>query len=438
MLKKIHFALLIVTLATLLAACQGPEQETGPNKEKQVAREQDSLIFWHVLTQRNGDLLTEIVEEYNAGNPAMPITLRYAGNYTDMFRKVRLAVKAGDVPDMIVAYPAMIAEYHAMNAVAPLDPYINDPEIGLSEESLDDIFETVLENCRYPEFGDQYLTFPFTKSVLMMYANTDLIKQAGYTGIPETWEDFMKQCLTLKEMGKNGYALSVDASTYDAIVYSLGGTLVDAQTRKTHFDQPEAVQAFRIIQDMVEKGGAVQIDREGYGDRQEFAAGNCGFMIRSSTTRPYLENDIQGAFNWDMSIIPHGKGATPQTVQFGADIAIMKTSEKRQRAAWEFVKFFSSRETTARWSVGTGYLPVRKSAVETEIVQEFLKENLRNTRALNTLPQARPEPSLRGWQAVRNLIEQAESQAIGGRKSPEEIGEELKAKADAALEQAVR
>ncbi len=425
-------------LALLFTACGGSEETPGTTETQKDSAKLEPLVFWHVLTQKNGDMLTEIVNEYNASGPTIPIELRYAGNYTEMFRKVRMTIGTGKLPDLIVAYPSMVAEYHAQDAVAPLDPYINDPEIGLSQENLDDIYATVLENCRYPEFENQYLTFPFTKSVLMMYANTDLLKTAGYESLPETWADFQKQCLTLVKMNKNGYALSVDASTYDAMVFSMGGKLVDAAARKTYFDQPAAVGAFRVIQDMVKNGVAVQIDREGYGDRQEFAANNCGFMIRSSTTRPYLENDIQGKFQWDTGIIPHGEGVEPVTVQFGADIAILKSNEQRQRAAWEFIKFFSSRDITARWSVGTGYLPVRKSAAGTEIVQQFFSEKPRNRRALDTLSIARPEPSLRGWQAVRNLIEQAESDAIGGRKSPEEIGKELKEKADAALQQAVR
>ncbi len=425
-------------LACILTACGGSEEANNTTVNKSDSSKSEPLVFWHVLTQRNGDLLTEIVNEYNASEPTIPIELRYAGNYTEMFRKVRMTIGTGKLPDLIVAYPSMIAEYHAQDAVAPLDAYINDTEIGLNQDSLDDIYATVLENCRYPEFENQYLTFPFTKSVLMMYANTELLKSAGYESLPETWAEFQEQCLTLKKMNKNGYALSVDASTYDAMVFSMGGKLVNAETRETYFDQPESIAAFRVIQDLVKKEAAVQIDREGYGDRQEFAANNCGFMIRSSTTRPYLENDIQGKFEWDMGVIPHGDGVEPVTVQFGADIAILKSNEERQRAAWEFIKFFSSRDITARWSVGTGYLPVRKSAVETEIVQQFFDENPRNRRALDTLSIAKPEPSLRGWQAVRNLIEQAESDAIGGRKSPEEIGKELKEKADAALQQAVR
>ena len=46
----------------------------------------------------------------------------------------------GEVPDLVVAYPSMVAEY--MEAGAPLDlkPYIVSEKYGLTEEELNDIF----------------------------------------------------------------------------------------------------------------------------------------------------------------------------------------------------------------------------------------------------------------------------------------------------------
>ena len=391
------------------------------------------LIFWHTQAQRNGKLLQEIVDAYNATGPPMKVSARYIGGYGALFQKVRVTIPTGRLPDLVVAYESMVAEYVESEAVVALDDYIADPKIGLSKESLADIFPSILANNRYPAYGDKYYTFPFTKSILMLYYNADLLKESGFDGPPKTWKEFGEQCLAAKKIGKKGYALSVDASTVDAMVMSFGGKILSDDRTRALFDQPGGIASFKLISDLVKSGAAYQIDRESYGDRKDFSSGRCAFLIRSSTTRPYIDEDIKDRLKWDMTIIPHAKGVEPVTVLFGANIAVMKTTPERQRAAWQFVRYFCSKAVTAKWSTGTGYLPVRKSAAETDEVKAFFAKSPRNRRAFDTLPFARPEPGTFGWQAVRDAIEEAESKAIGGRIPPEQIAKELTDKANKVL-----
>ncbi|MFW6159315.1 MAG: ABC transporter substrate-binding protein [Planctomycetota bacterium] len=392
------------------------------------------LQFWHTQAQENAELLQKIVDDYNATDPPIPVVLVYSGGYSALFRKVRVAIPTGKLPDLVVAYESMVAEYIQSDAVVPLDPYIHDPEIGLSKESLADIFPSILENNRYAAFGNKFYTFPFTKSVLMFYYNLDLIRKAGFEKRPETWTEFAEQCLAMKKkLGKEGYAISVDASTVDGMIMSYGGQIVTADGRRALFDKPPAVQAFTLIHDLCRQGGAYQIDRENYGDRKDFASQNCAFFLRSSTTRPFIQGDIQGRFDWDMGVIPHGEGVEPVTVLFGANVAVMKTGDERQRAAWQFVKYFASTPVTARWSIGTGYLPVRRSAADRPEVKAFFATDRSNRRAFDALEVARAEPGVLGWQEARGKIEEAASDAIGGRVPPEQIARRLNEQANAIL-----
>ncbi len=408
---------------------------TGPESrpEPQVAK---PLVFWHTQAQSNLKVLQEIVDRYNASKPPIAVELRYAGNYTTLFEKVRVTIPTGKLPDLVVAYESMVAEYIELQAVVPLDDYIHDAKIGLSKASLDDIFPSILNNNRYRAYGNKFYTFPFTKSVLMLYYNPGLLKQAGFGASPKTWKEFRQQCDAVTKAGKKGYAISIDASTIDAMVMSFGGKILSDDRTQALFDSPAGVAAFKLLHDLVKSGGGYLIDRESYGDRKDFSTGRCAFIIRSSTTRPYIAKDIKDKFNWDMAIIPHGEGAGPVTVLFGANIAVMKTTEERQRAAWQFVKYFCSKDVTAKWATGTGYLPVRKSAAQTKVVQSFFAENPRNRRAFDALPHARPEPGVIGWQAVRKQIELAESRAISGRTRPDVIARRLANQANAVLRKA--
>lgn len=449
---------LALLLAALMPGCGGQEsgnktgegdKKTGAAEskpaagkpDKQLAPESgagaDTLVFWHILTQDSARILEEVVNAYNATNPPMKVAPRNEGNYTTLFQKARATISTGKSPDLVVAYPSMVVEYIEMGAAVAFDDYIADPKIGLTSESLADISPALLANCHYPAYGNKIYSFPFTKSVLMLYANTGMLQKAGFDRLPETWKEFQEQCLGVKsKLGKKGYALSVDASTFDAMVFSFGGGLIAPDRKTTLLGEAATVRALQTLTDLAKTGAAYQIDRESYGDRQEFSAGQCAFLLRSSTTRPYLEKDIENKFNWDMGMLPHGEGVEPVTVHFGADIAVLKTSPERQKAAWAFVKYFSSPEVTAKWGIGTGYLPVRHSALETAVFKDFLAKTPRNRRLMEALAKAKAEPDVLGWQAVRGLIEQAESMAIGGRVPAETLARELAKKADDALAQA--
>jgi len=58
----------------------------------------------------------------------------------------------------------------------------------------------------------------------------------------------------------------------------------------------------------------------------------------------------------------------------GTDIIMFSTAkEDEKRAAWEFMKYLISPEVTAYWAVNTGYLPVRRSALQTTIWKQAAK-----------------------------------------------------------------
>jgi len=73
---------------------------------------------------------------------------------------------------------------------------------------------------------------------------------------------------------------------------------------------------------------------------------------------------------------------------------VMAASEK-QDAAFKFVAFTSTPENTAWWSLQTGYMPVRKSAVELPELKDFYDKNPQAKVAVDQLPKTKPQDSAR-------------------------------------------
>ena len=106
-----------------------------------------------------------------------------------------------------------------------------------------------------------------------------------------------------------------------------------------------------------------------------FKAGDSCMTVGSTAGIGYNVPD-PGTFEIGVAPIPQWDMENyPSAVQQGPNVAIMKgehISSEEQLAAWLFIKYITEAEQTAKWSMLTGYLPVRISGYESAVYQEFL------------------------------------------------------------------
>ncbi|MCL4215661.1 MAG: ABC transporter substrate-binding protein [Candidatus Hydrogenedentes bacterium] len=402
----------LLVLMTVLAASCGGDRGYQPLDAGYV-------LFWDRQTEETADLMQELVAEFNANHEGLPVKAEYVGGYDDIFRKLSTAIEARTLPAMAVGYQSMTSEYVQAEAVVSLQPFIVDPDTGLSEAELDDFFPVIIESNTYDEFGGEMYSFPFAKSVLMLYFNKEVLAEAGHGVPPATWDEFLAQCRDVKsEIGKYAMAVSVDASTVNGMIYSMGGDVL--REDQTLFSSPEALRVFKLFETLATEELAYMIQPGSYKDREVLAQGEIAFMMRSSSHKLYVDELLPDRSKWGMAAIPQADPANPHTVLYGPNISILAVPQEQQKTAWEFIKFFTSRPITVRWALETGYMPIRKSAAEDPDLQAFWQEWEYNRAAYDCLPFARTEPNLAGWQEVRKLIEKAQTAVLTGVQSAED------------------
>ena len=81
------------------------------------------------------------------------------------------------------------------------------------------------------------------------------------------------------------------------------------------------------------------------------------------------------------------------------------TTPQAQLASWLFIKFYTSPEIQASWARASHYLPVRRSA--SEKLGGYLDEDANYKTALDLLEQAVSEPSVPGYDFIRQEVELA-------------------------------
>jgi multiple sugar transport system substrate-binding protein len=430
---------LAFSAAGLLAACGAPGSGGGAGPAGGGGGGHVDLTLWHTRTGPIADALNGMIDQFNAGHPTITVKGEYAGSYDDEYKKLLAAAKGGGLPDMAVAYENVVADLMKARIIVPLDPYLGGSD-GLSKDSLDDIFPGYIETNRFKQFGNQLLSFPFTKSNLVAYYNADLLSAAGIGELPKTWDDYGAAMRRVGDYARGqglpfngGDSLYLDTSDIDFKFLSRGSALVSDDGQKVAFNNPAALAALQFDGDLV-KAGASYIP--GDSDWQaDFANQKTAARLDSSTGGTNLPPIIAKAprqFRW-VAAPPPNDGTHRVTVMYGPNIAIFKSTEAKQAAAWTFIKWFSDTPQTARWALQSHYLPVRKSAAATPEFQQELAANAVARAAFDLLPNALPEPNTAGWQQVRDILRDADTAVVTGKASPKQALDDAEVKANKAL-----
>ena len=420
----------IAAMAAMLALCACGGRESGA-LYKPV--DPNAAVFWDRQTTESAELLQEMVREFNAKYSGVPIRVERAGGYEEIARKVTASLQAGVVPALAVGYPNTTEEYVRLNAVVAFDSFLRDPAIGLSSSDLEDYYPAAIEMNQYEQFGGKMYSFPFAKSVLMMYVNRKVLLDAGIDAPPETWDEFLSQCRQVKERtGKFAYAVDADCSTFDGMVFSRGGEVYRAGA--TLYDSPESVQALALYETLGRENLAYQI-AGGFDDQLALTQDEVAFAFRTSSGSVYVDQVMaERTDDWCMTRIPQAVPARPVTVLYGPNFVLFNTTRAQQEAAWAFIKYFTSTEMSVRWARNSGYLPIRRSALAHPDLKKRWEEKPYLKAAFDCLPYARPEPNVAGWQDVRELVERAISDVLAGRTTADEAARALKVQADTLIQ----
>jgi multiple sugar transport system substrate-binding protein len=352
--KTIYFIFCALVLSTTLS-CNKPSSE----KSKTVVTE---VIFWHAMSSVVGDLLNAMISDFNRSHPGIRVVGQSMGGYNALSQKLMASIIAGNQPDIAQAYEAWIAKFVQAGLLVPFDTFITN-----LKTFEDDFYPAIVEDNLY---DGRLMSLPFNKSTPILYYNTDLFRKAGLDPQkpPATWDEFRDMSVLLsKSMRKDGgtgsgFAANVNVSEYECFLMQAGGALVQASnSRKFAFNSEEAVQAVRYLLDLkFLHQGADFYPSAGYEYQNDFLSKRSAIMMSSCVARSYLLNRI--TFNWNIAPLPAGKKKA--AIIYGTNIVLFsRSSPEKQKAAWKFIEWFTSASNMVRWTLGTGYLPVRRSAL---------------------------------------------------------------------------
>jgi len=390
-----------LTVIAILAAavsltCSGGVKQGGPVE----------VSFWHAMGGPLGRELEQLVDDFNSSHPDIQIKSVSMGNYNALSQKIMAAVAAGKPPVMAQAYENWTVELIISGSIVPIQRFIDGPS-GLSAESMADILPVFIENNKW----DQTIwSFPFNKSVRALYYNKNLFAESGLDPDrpPQTWEEYVDDArrITRDINGDGrpdiwGTAGQINAWTFGDLLLQDGGQFLDPKTDLVAFDGPEGVAALKFMKKLL--ADSVGFLATGFDYQNDFQAGKVGMIEGSTVSIAFME----GKYDFPLGIAPIPSGKYKGMTIAGTNVVVFgKATEAEQLGAWEFIKWFTDTQQTARWAAGTYYVPIRRSAFDVPVLEERFTQypGLRETFA--QLDYASFEPKIAGWYAGRRYLDE--------------------------------
>ncbi len=331
------------------------------------AADQVEITFWHAMSSGHQSTLQALADEFMQAHPDIKVTLVYQGHYGDLSQKLLSAVAAGTPPVMAQMYEDWTMKFIEADALVPLGP-------SVPQDVIDDIPQSFIDSNTYVVNGEKVLmTLPFNKSAMVLFYNTDLVKNP-----PKTWDELLQTAkdLTVDSDGDGtpdqyGFGIRPYTEFFINFFHQAGGKILNDDMTKCLINSPEGIQAMEYLLNLKQYSLYQTSYLSG-----PFGNGKVAMYIGSSAGTPYVAKASEGKHGWMTAVLPVGPKNGDGIIQ-GTNIGVFQlgTTQAQRDAAIEFAKFLISKEATLQWAEETGYLPIRKSAVASDEWKEFITQH---------------------------------------------------------------
>ena len=417
-MKKIVHVLFVCLLAISLAACSTAAKPSSPEEQKtaEIPTKIDKPVtieFWHAMTGGLEKTLQTMTKEFNDSQSNITVTLVNQGTYDDLNKKLMAAAKSHTSPVMAQAYEDWMQDYINNDLITDLTPYIQNKTVGWSDSELNDIVQVFRDENSW---NNKFYGVPFNKSTEVLYYNTDMFKENNLKA-PTTWAELENAAQTLTKGNVIGMgfenAIGLNFPTW---VQQAGGQFVDVDNKKVTFDSEEGKKALTFLNDMVNNKKIARLAGEDNYMSDPFSRGDVAMYIGSSAGISFVEAAAKDKINWATAPLPAGEKASTQFQ--GTNLVTFNSADDQQKlAAWEFMKFLSSKDQTIYWAQNTGYVPVRESALNDSVWLKYIEENPKYAAAEEQFDAGYFFPHLDGAFAMKTAYSTEIQAVLVGKKS---------------------
>jgi ABC-type glycerol-3-phosphate transport system substrate-binding protein len=328
--------------------------------------------------------MDKLVKDFEAKYPNITVTLQGEPDYATMYTKEKAEVQAGNAPTIGQAYESWASYFQSSGVLTP----ISDLAGTDTPAQMSTFYKGIQKDLALSD-GRTWM-WPFNKSVLILFYNSDLLKADGQT-LPTSWDDYAKVMKAVSTGGVTGSTIDPGSATAAAfgtqwfeILSKANGAALYDKDGTPHLADDGSVKALQYMKDLKDAGALAT--GKNYPGETALGAQKGMFDISSAAGYGFENKTVGGKFALGISALPSGSAGAVNELT-GTNIVVFKSASADQKAAaWAFLKFITSPDEQAGWASTSGYLPVTAQALPQ--MQDFIAKNPYETAAVSELDTA--------------------------------------------------
>jgi sn-glycerol 3-phosphate transport system substrate-binding protein len=381
-------AVSVSAMALALACLLGPSAIAAEVPAATAVEDAGGVVeveFWHSMNNVNGQVLQELVDQFNAANEGkikiMPV---FQGGYDDNISKFKASVQAGATPALIQIYEIGTQFMKDSGLTIAMGDFAARDSVDL--DYLQKTFRS------YYTIDGTLWAIPMNGSVPVMYYNKTAFEKAGLdpNDPPGTLEEIRAAAEKLSAVNGGPVQYGFGSPMYSWLLEefsSASGVLLcspdngrgAARVDTANLADETLVNLAAWWRGMVDDGLAGNLGRASQQARDAFKAGQTAMNLEATVTL-IANADAAAAAGFELGVGAFPTAASAEVgAQFGPTIggaALWVVGEghtpAQAEAAWRFAHWFSQPSTQAHWHTKTGYYPTAAKVFEEPIEKEWL------------------------------------------------------------------
>ena len=365
-----------------------------------------NLTFWHGYTAADGTKLNEIIDQFNTSQSKVKVSYQVK-TWAVIGDTLLPALSAKKGPQLVAMPSEQLPVYAGKGAFADLDAYYSSsPEAAkISPEAV-----------KLGEVEGKKYAVPTGFVPLSVVYNKTMFAKAGIKEFPTTWDQWVADAkkLTVDQDGDGtpeqyGLALPDHQTVANGVWASLfagnGGSI--AEGTEAALDSPQNVETLRFWSDAVIKDRISPTGLDGIKADGLFSAGKAAMEIGG----PWMAGvATENKIDYGLAPIPAGPVAQVSSA-IGVSMGVTaQATEAERAAATAFFDYFFSRDVAAKWSLGSGWPPLR-----TDVPADAVSGNPVVAALTKMAPSARPLlPGVVNSTDVLAAVDEATQRALAG------------------------
>ncbi|HEY4552438.1 MAG TPA: ABC transporter substrate-binding protein [Bacillaceae bacterium] len=359
-----------IAIGSLLSGCSNKE---AGSKKKDGPIE---IEFWYGLGGNLGDLTKAKIKKFNESQDEVKVIGVAQGDYTETYQKLQAAIASKKTPAAVLLEPEMMMTLAGKKALAPLDGFIQKDDKFNEQDFIGSFYKQGQAD------GKQY-GIPAYGTTQVLYYRKDIFEREGISpDVLSSWEMLGEAAakLTKKEGSKTvfyGWEPMYGPENLIDAALSKGGKILSEDRKEVLIDSPEWIEAWEFFRKAIHEKKTMRIHHGGQG--WEYWYKTIDDVMQDRAAGYIGSSGDQGDLDFSKiaaHIQPGWDGAKPRPVASARVISVPAgVSKEEQEAAFKWLKFFSSTDETADWSIQSGYISVRTSAKESAAFKEHADKN---------------------------------------------------------------